>query len=47
LTHWRTIDELDERQPHPQAVRTFAPSNRRTFLPCGKGALDGWPPSLR
>jgi hypothetical protein len=28
LTHWRAIDELDERQPHPQAVRTFAPSNR-------------------
>jgi hypothetical protein len=47
LTHWRAIDELDERQPHPQAVRTFAPSNRRTFLPCGKGALDGCPPSLR
>jgi hypothetical protein len=32
LTHWRAIDELDERQPHPQAVRTFAPSNRRTFF---------------
>jgi hypothetical protein len=47
LTHWRAIDELDERQPHPQAVRTFAPSNRRTFLPCGKCALDGCPPSLR
>ena len=46
-THWRAIDELDERQPHPQAVRTFAPSNRRTFSPWRKGALEGWPPSLR
>jgi hypothetical protein len=26
LTHWRAIDELDERQPRPQAVRIFAPS---------------------